>query len=319
MDMEELGTIYVERSKKPEQHQRRLNFEMEENEFSLKEPDDFGKNIAKYDASEADMEYENEQAENAVENDLKSDVVDFEDDDIPESNGEQVSGEVEGKGIFYKTKDVAKELGITEQDVRNYDKIFSEYLNVQRTSSGHRRYTREYIDKLAAILELKRINNYTFEQTKEALSTDEGQIMSARDEMDRLHKLLELMTSRIEISGKEVKQAVREEIQRTFEENAARLLTDQSEKNEQIEALKRQNEELKEALVANQTASAQSITELKEQLNESKKQNEKIVEMLSSVLADQQSKESRINELAEQNEKVLAEVTKKKKGWFFNR
>ena len=266
---------------------------------------------------EANENAEMTEEETKITDDIE--VVDTVESEDPadESKNEHISGTVEGHGIYYKTKDVAKELGITEQDVRNYDKRFEEYLNVERTASGHRKYTREYIDKLAAILELKRINNYTFEQTKEALATDEGQIMSARDEMERLHKLMELMTSRIEMSGNEVKKAVKEEINATIQGLASNLLTDSKRNDEQIEALVKQNEELKDALVANKTASAQSISELKEQLNKSNRQNDEIMKMLSSVLADQQKKAAQIDDISEQNRKLMEEVTKKKKRWFF--
>ena len=59
---------------------------------------------------------------------------------------------------------------------------------------------------------------------------------------------------------------------------------------------------------------------IKEQLNISREQNAEMMEMLKSVLADQHNKDKKISELAEQNEKVLAEVSKKRKGWlFFNK
>ena len=199
--------------------------------------------------------------------------------------------------------------------------MFEEFLNVERTPSGHRLFTREYIDKMASILELKRINGYTFEQTKEALSTDEGQVLSERNEMERLHKLLELMTSRIELTGKEIKNAVRSEVEQVLNDTTQKLLTDSSEhNNETLEELRKQNAELKQAVIANQASSAQSIIELKEQLNISREQNAEMMEMLKSVLADQHNKDKKISELAEQNEKVLAEVSKKRKGWlFFNK
>ena len=277
----------------------------------------------KQSANKITAETHEDKEENHSENTEKDsdvDIVDVVDDDHqPDDEKEAVSGTVEGHGIYFKTKDVARELGITVQDVRNYDKIFEEFLNVERTASGHRLFTREYIDKLAAILELKKTNNYTFEQTKEALSTDEGQIMSARDEMERLHKLLELMTSRIETSGNEVKRAVREEITETISSLTSNLLIDTQKNDEQVETLIRQNDELKEALVANQTASAKSILELKEQLSESRRQNEEIMTMLTSVLSDQQKKTAQMEELSAQNEKLFEEVSKKKKRWFFQK
>lgn len=328
---DDFKTIYASGSKNGKS-QKEPDYGFNDSGFSMKSPDEFGKNITKYgqnlDMSGKTTEKDKERKDtDVIEADpemITGDIVDAEqvleehEEIHSESYNESVSGEVEGHGIYYKTKDVARELGITVQDVRNYDKMFEEYLNVERTPSGHRLFTREYIDKMAAILELKRANNYTFEQTREALSTDEGQIMSTRDEMERLHKLLELMTSRIELSGREVKQAVKEAVDRALTEHTEKLLLDSNEKNEaQMEELRQQNEALKTALAANQTASAQSVTELKEQLRESRKENEKIMEMLTSVLADQHSKDTKMAEITEQNEKLLAEITKKRKRWFF--
>ena len=139
--------------------------------------------------------------------------------------------------------------------------------------------------------------------------------------MERLHKLLELMTSRIELTGKEIKNAVRSEVEQVLSDTTQKLLTDSSEhNNETLEELRKQNAELKQAVIANQASSSQSIIELKEQLNISRAQNAEMMEMLKSVLADQHNKDKKISELAEQNEKVLAEVSKKRKGWlFFNK
>ena len=325
MDNEELfNTTYVSSPRKHPAHED-SDFGFTESEFSMKNLDNFGKNITRAsDENTNSSEPGNEEAHassNEV-SDIIEDIDDFEPDNEEISEDDShVTGEVEGHGIYYKTKDVAKELGISVQDVRNYDKMFEEFLNVERTPSGHRLFTREYIDKMASILELKRINGYTFEQTKEALSTDEGQVLSERNEMERLHKLLELMTSRIELTGKEIKNAVRSEVEQVLNDTTQKLLTDSSEhNNETLEELRKQNAELKQAVIANQASSSQSIIELKEQLNISRAQNAEMMEMLKSVLADQHNKDKKISELAEQNEKVLAEVSKKRKGWlFFNK
>lgn len=325
MDNEELfNTTYVSSPRKHPVHED-SDFGFTESEFSMKNLDNFGKNITRAsdentNSSEPGTE-EPHTSRNEV-SDIIEDIDDFEPDNEEISEDDShVTGEVEGHGIYYKTKDVAKELGISVQDVRNYDKMFEEFLNVERTPSGHRLFTREYIDKMASILELKRINGYTFEQTKEALSTDEGQVLSERNEMERLHKLLELMTSRIELTGKEIKNAVRSEVEQVLSDTTQKLLTDSSEhNNETLEELRKQNAELKQAVIANQASSSQSIIELKEQLNISRAQNAEMMEMLKSVLADQHNKDKKISELAEQNEKVLAEVSKKRKGWlFFNK
>ncbi len=321
IDYENYKAFYVGSSKKKLSHNE-PDYGSDDTGFTLKSPTTATLNAV--DEPLEEMPYDNEEiyTDEPLAQPEVSEIVN------DEHESEPIRGNIEGKGIYYKTKDVARELGIKEQDVRNLDKQFAEFLNVERTPSGHRLFTREYIDKLASILELKRNNNYTNEQTKEALSTNEGQILAERNELERLHKLLELVTSKVESSNREIKQAIHEEVVNVLSSHTDRLLLETSEKNdeqiellkqqndERIELLKKQNEELKEALIANQKASSQSITELKEQLNVSKEQNARMLDMMTSILADQNKKDEKITKLSEQNEQVLAEVTKKKKHWF---
>ena len=294
-DDDDFKTRYVGHKKRNEEENKSLE---EQKGFIINAPETPQTDFNSYSIKEEFEENDDEVEESVEEDEEINDEIEYED-----SAKKSYAGSVEGGSMFFKTKDVAEELGISDQEVRNYSQYFAEFLNINKTASGHRRFTRENIEKLAAILEIKENNHYTIEQTIKALSSEEGEIMSARDDMDRLHKLIELMANRIELSGNEIKKSVKEEVRLALTEQAEHLIESSEQQNiqnnEQIKALQEKNEE-----------SNRLIEELQ-------KQNSKILEVLTSISEDQKSKDKMIEELSAQNKELIEEVQKKKKFRFF--
>lgn len=211
----------------------------------------------------------------------------------PESkpNKEKPHVEVVGEGISYRTREVAEELGISEQEVRNYSQYFSEFLDIDKTASGHRRFSRDNIEKLASILQLKRNNGYTIEQTKAALATEEGEIMVAKDEPERLKKLMEWTLGQMQdIVKAEVSTALKEQSEalNLLGTNAEQARLEQKEEDQKV------------------------ISELQEQVETSTEAIKRMSDKMDQLIKE---KDAKIQELMAQNE----ELQKKKRGFFFRR
>ena len=220
---------------------------------------------------------------------------------MPEKETEEepivsVKGKVEGGSVFYKTGDVAEELNITDQDVRNYAQFFEDILKIEKTPSGHRRYTRENIDKLASILRLKQENNYTFEQIRDLLRSDEGKIVTAGDDLSRLRELMSwTLTQMSTIVKSEVSFVLSEKelmIEDKYSKENAALLEDKEKREKELDEIKSELENLKEEKLGVQ----KQIEEIKEETSQ---------------------KDREISSLQEENEKMrkqLEEYAKKK--WY---
>ena len=227
---------------------------------------------------------------------------DFEEQEAAEDKNEKdESGQkkahdttVEGEGITYKTSDVADILGIESQDVRNYCQQFSDFLNIDRTVGGQRRFTKENIDRLAAILNIKNANGYTIEQTRAALATEEGQILVARDEPEKLKKLMEWTIAQM---GEVVEQIVTAKVSEALSAQTTLLLESKEEKEnkqQQLEVLTTKLTELNDA-------------------------NAQLISTVEQLQTDSKEKDEKIESLIKLNNEILNETKRKKKGLFFRK
>lgn len=215
----------------------------------------------------------------------KSDLGADKESEPKKEKSEPKKTDVIGEGIYYRTREVAEELGISEQDVRNYSQHFSEFLDIDKTASGHRRFTRENIDQLASILELKHNNNYTIEQTKAALATDEGEILVAKDGPEKLKKLMEWTITQMQ-------NVVREEVSAAIKQHGEELRI--AGEAEQTKLLKQKESDQK------------TILELKDSVKN-------LSEQIDKITAESKEKDAKIDDLIAQNE----QLQKKKRGFFF--
>ena len=207
-----------------------------------------------------------------------------------------LKGKVEGGSMFYKTGDVAEELHITDQDVRNYAQFFEDVLKIEKTPSGHRRFTRENIDQLASILRLKQENNYTFEQIRDLMRSDEGKIVTAGDDLSRLRELMSWTLSQMSTVVKsEVSAAISERelaLEDKYASQNAALLEDKKEKEKELDRIR-------------------------SELEDEKRRKEEAETENDRMKAREEEKEKEIALLQEENEKMkreLEELSKRK--WY---
>jgi len=166
-------------------------------------------------------------------------------------------------GPKVKTGDVALELGISDQMVRNYCESFSELLEVERTPSGQRLFSKQDIEQLRAIIEFKNKHNYTNEQTVRAYKANTffhadpdfaGNLMEAKlaelaaliaDEVAQRNSIM--IEDKMHISNEELAKRLEDFQEKQNTTNAAyQKIID--EKNEQIMDLMKKNEEKDETI-----------------------------------------------------------------------
>jgi len=197
----------------------------------------------------------------AVEN---VDIVKINSDEVEVvRNGEEDENKYSYSGIKFKTGEVAQQLNISDQAVRNYCKDFAELLEVERTPSGQRLFLQKDIEQLREIIEFKTKNNYTTEQTIKAYKAESffhadpltaHDLMSAKlttlaqliaDEVEKRNKIMieEKVSGDIdELLGKVIEMQEKQE----FVNGEYQKLID--EKNKQILELMKKNEENEQKL-----------------------------------------------------------------------
>lgn len=248
------------------------------------------------DEPEDDFDEDEDEYDDIIEDDDSDDIIS--NNDSSEEKRELLKRErkemptitVEGDHIYYHTKDVAKLLHLKPQDIRNICKDFSEFLNIETLPSGHRRFTLSDVNKIRSILELKSNNRYTTEQTKAALATEEGQIMIAHDEPERLKKLMEWTLEQMQL-------IVETKVDEAISKQTSLLLESKEEKTLLIE----ENEKKQK-----------TIDELSNKLDS-------LTSQMDKLLKDNGDKDEKLEQLMAKNEEILRETQKKKRGLFFRK
>jgi DNA-binding transcriptional MerR regulator len=77
--------------------------------------------------------------------------------------------------------------------LRYYENEFRSYLKVRKTSGGHRRYTRENIERFLHLKHLIHEKGYSIREVKRSLAAEEDP-EKMREEMDLLLKVTEELT-----------------------------------------------------------------------------------------------------------------------------
>lgn len=197
--------------------------------------------------------------------------------------------------VKYRTKDVANILDVTEQTVRNNAAFFEQYLNIEKKTSGHRRYTKESIDKLRLIFQLKNEKKFTNEQVIEYLQGDSTDYTSLSPEkkLDMVLMMVsQTVTQVMEETAEKITQSSQKMIDQqndAYTENIKQnteLIKQLSEKlsqkedaisllKEDKEELLRQNEEFKRQLLEIQKQTSDSQSQIIEELEKLKEQPQK--------------------------------------------
>lgn len=195
------------------------------------------------------------------------------------------------KGIYYKTKDVAIKLGMSEQTIRNYCQVFDEYLNIIKTPSGHRLFSAIDIERLKGIIQIKNEKGISLEQTYDLLTNE-----SDPDTLLLPEKRLEFFMKMIEES---VEEAVMAGISKGMNLIAENQTLQIEETNGMLEQMKSEIEK-KDAMI-----------------EELIRQNKEYLEKVENL---ENSTQDYLNEISQKNEKNhqellnnMQELNKKKK------
>lgn len=225
----------------------------------------------------------NEKLDEAIENlgDYFTSPVDPEEGDAASSSQDDIETlseeeirEIEQmapeRNVYYKTSDVAKRLGVTDQLIRHYCYEFDEFLDIDLTEKKgpgfqQRRFQQKDIEMLANIMDIKARFHFTLEQTKDFLRNNEQARLAIRPPEQRMEMMLSSFRSTVHASISEALQPYleqRSQEMNNITEQYRALLSSLAAKDQQIEALSNQNKAIQDQL-----AEQRSIIEEQHELN----------------------------------------------------
>lgn len=150
---------------------------------------------------------------------------------------EEISSLGNDNNLTYKTKQVAAFLGISEQLVRNYCNDFDEFLDIEKTTTGQRRFRKKDIIQLSQILQLKQAKNFDVPQTKDYLRGETGKVVLAQPE-DKVGVILALIHEEVKNAITEAKEDIKAIEQKHDSETENKLIEEIRAKDEEIRQLK---------------------------------------------------------------------------------
>lgn len=202
------------------------------------------------------------------------------------------------RAVYFKTREVAARLGCSEQMIRNYSQDFADYLQIEKTPSGHRRYTTDDIERLGNLIKLKADKGLSNEQVIEFLSANDDPDVALTSEK-RADFLMQMIRDTVQNTVKEsiCSNIVLLEEQRTGEVAELQAVVEKS--NEIMEQMMNQMEEKNKLL----------------------EEKDKVIEELLKKNDDYASKLNNMMEVNEKNHEELLnslqEIGQKKKKRFF--
>jgi len=98
------------------------------------------------------------------------------------------------KEEYYSISKVVKIVGLPSSTIRYYEKEFPFYLNVKKSPGGHRRYTKEQIQKVLYLKKLIHEQGYSLKEVKSRV-LDEEDPERFRQEIDLLIKVTSELTN----------------------------------------------------------------------------------------------------------------------------
>lgn len=94
----------------------------------------------------------------------------------------------ETKNEYFSIAKVEKIVGLPSSTLRYYEKEFSFYLNIQKSAGGHRRYTKDQIQKFIYLKKLIHQQGLSIKEVKNRVLEDEDP-KRMRQEIDLLLKV----------------------------------------------------------------------------------------------------------------------------------
>lgn len=98
------------------------------------------------------------------------------------------------KEEYYSISKVVKIVGLPSSTIRYYEKEFPFYLNVKKSPGGHRRYTKEQVEKVLYLKKLIHEQGYSLKEVKSRV-LDEEDPQRFRQEIDLLIKVTSELTN----------------------------------------------------------------------------------------------------------------------------
>ena len=221
---------------------------------------------------------------------------------------ENTTHQIVGEPKYYKTKDVAEELGESESTIRFWCKSFEESIEIKRDGRD-RMFTRHNIKQLKFAQELLRDKNYSVNRVKEMIRKKESEIV---EELPKQEPLV------IQALAK----ALAMEMQGTF---GQMLENDRKERQMELtiiceELAKSQNNLINNITEKIDTSVGNSIEDIKNDVSEIKDNKEvaSLKEEIITLKDEIKKREDQFKEVlekqdkkAEERDRQLMEITKK--------
>ena len=236
-----------------------------------------------------------------TENHAASNVERISDSDIEVVDKEiDISSSGSLKNVKYKTGDVAKMCGTSEQQIRNYTSFFEEFLTVE-TVNTHRFYSYDDVEKLKLIFNLRNEQKLTMGQIKDFLNSGTPEL--SEDIVNEKGVTYALMLKSMEDVFSKYTKDVTERIQEIKQSSTLLLQKNIADHQRLIE----KNNEMLEK-------SSEAIEKLQSEI-------ETKDDIIKQLMETNQKYEKLVEDSMKQNEVLsekLEEVgNKKKKRWFF--
>lgn len=216
--------------------------------------------------------------------------------------------------VKYKSGDVAKMCGQSEQMIRNYTRTFAEFLNVE-VKNSHRFYSYEDVRTLKLIFNLREKRKFTIQQTLDFMRGGASDLASVSDN-ENANAALALLLNSIEDKIGSFAENLEKLIDKKYNDNLL-LLQD---------SLNLQNNSIieNEKIIAKNEEVIKENNELIHKSSEIIGNLEQVIEQKDSYIQHLENLNSKyedlLNKTIEQNEDInskLDSMKEKKKKWFF--
>lgn len=192
--------------------------------------------------------------------------------------------------VYYKTKEAAAKLGVSEQTLRNYCQKFEEFLDVGRTPSGQRIFYEKDIKRLQSIQQIAKEFGFSWDQTKEFLKNEADPDVMLMPEK-RYDTIMAVLSDTVEKSVTAALLAAKREQAQIEDKKYAEVLmsleTKLDERDKVIQQLLEENRDANEKILKLQELREKEISDMK---RESQDTSEEIVTKIRDALEESKNK-----------------------------
>ncbi|MGM0843313.1 MAG: MerR family transcriptional regulator [Bacillota bacterium] len=107
----------------------------------------------------------------------------------------------------YKPQETAEKVGITTETLRKWAREFN--IQTEKTENGHRRYTKENIEKLMGIKQKIHVQNWSWDQVKAWINGEEEQFVPHEEKSileSKMDKLTEMYEAQLQFNQRLVEE-----------------------------------------------------------------------------------------------------------------